>query len=87
MICPEGWEEVKDVFFMLKLPIDVDIDDERYFLITNYYSNSKYFLSIVILRLGQILAKRRRKIGLYGPRSSQYKSDIASVREHSSESS
>ena len=26
----EGWEEVKDVFFMLKLPINVDIDFDRF---------------------------------------------------------
>ena len=26
----EGWEDVKDVFFMLKLPINVDIDFERF---------------------------------------------------------
>jgi len=29
LISSESWEEVKDVFFMLKLPIDVEIDDER----------------------------------------------------------
>ena len=26
----EGWEEVKDIFFMLKLPIDVEIDFDRF---------------------------------------------------------
>ena len=26
----ESWEEVKDVFFMLKLPINVDIDFDRF---------------------------------------------------------
>ena len=30
LIDTEGWEEVKDVFFMLKLPIDVDIDFDRF---------------------------------------------------------
>ena len=43
-----AWEEVRDAFFMLKSPIDYDVENDR---------------------LSQLLTKRRRKIGRYGPRS------------------
>jgi hypothetical protein len=64
LIDVEGWEEVKDVFFMLKLPIDVDIDFDRF---------------------SSIMSKRRRKIGLCGPRgvaSVQFRTDFVSLSEN-----
>ena len=49
---PENWEQTRDIFFMLRIPFDVDIPDN---------DQAKE-------RFTKILTSRHRKIGRYGPR-------------------